>query len=167
VWTTQAKGGVFIDTSRVIITDPTGYPVAWAGEDLPPHLDAADPAPVQVANSLQEMIDAGVDRHDFTAQATTTCYLARSADQFVIIEAGETVPLAWNAADLPPNSSSPNTIVATAIRSRYERLAARQEPLVFQLHTEHKIHFGDTELLNRISMAPVVTLGVLCLFGLI
>ncbi|MBT4612556.1 MAG: hypothetical protein HOC05_21100, partial [Gemmatimonadetes bacterium] len=137
LWTTQAKGGVYIDTSRVIITDPTGYPVAWAGEDLPPHLDVADPTPVQVANSLQAMIDAGVERHDFTAQAATTCYLARSADQFVIIEAGETVPLAWNAVDLPPSSPSPNTIVTTAVRARYETLAAREEPLTFQLHTEH------------------------------
>ncbi len=168
LWTTQAKGGVYIDASKVIVTDPTGYPVAWAGGDLPDHVSASEPAPAQVANSLREMMNAGVERREFTAQAVTTCYLARLAEQFVIIEAGRPQPLAWYGADLPPyRPDLIDSTTAAIVRSRYETLAAREEPLTFQLHTEHVIHFGDTELLNRISLAPVVTLGVLCLFGLI
>ncbi|MEE3039591.1 MAG: HAMP domain-containing sensor histidine kinase [Candidatus Latescibacterota bacterium] len=163
-WTTQARGRVYIDGTHVIVTDPTHYPVAWAGEDLPALVEEGDPAPIQVANTLQEMMEAGVQPKDFTAQASNTCYLAQSGDEFIIIEMGNASPLVWGGDQLPAPT---DTTAYSLVRSSYDALAAEHAPVAFQLRTEHFIHFGDTELLNRISLAPVVTLGVLCLFGLI
>ncbi|MEC8932244.1 MAG: HAMP domain-containing sensor histidine kinase, partial [Candidatus Latescibacterota bacterium] len=163
-WTTQARGRVYIDGTHVIVTDPTHYPVAWAGEDLPALVEEGDPAPIQVANTLQEMMEAGVQPKDFTAQASNTCYLAQSGDEFIIIEMGNASPLVWGGDQLPAPT---DTTAYSLVRSSYDALAAEHAPVAFQLRTEHFIHFGDTELLNRISLAPVVTLGVLCLFGLV
>ncbi|MBD04856.1 MAG: hypothetical protein CME24_10990 [Gemmatimonadetes bacterium] len=163
-WTTQARGRVYIDGTHVIVTDPTHYPVAWAGEDLPALVEEGDPAPIQVANTLQEMMEAGVQPKDFTAQASNTCYLAQSGDEFIIIEMGNASPLVWGGDQLPAPT---DTTAYSLVRSSYDALAAEHAPVAFQLRTEHFIHFGDTELFNRISLAPVVTLGVLCLFGLI
>jgi len=163
-WTTQARGRVYIDGTHVIVTDPTHYPVAWAGEDLPALVEEGDPAPIQVANTLREMMEAGVQPKDFTAQASNTCYLAQSGDEFIIIEMGNASPLVWGGDQLPAPT---DTTAYSLVRSSYDALTAEHAPVVFQLRTEHFIHFGDTELLNRISLAPVVTLGVLCLFGLI
>ncbi|MEE3264623.1 MAG: HAMP domain-containing sensor histidine kinase [Candidatus Latescibacterota bacterium] len=163
-WTTQARGRVYIDGTHVIVTDPTHYPVAWAGEDLPALVEEGDPAPIQVTNTLQEMMEAGVQPKDFTAQASNTCYLAQSGDEFIIIEMGNASPLVWGGDQLPAPT---DTTAYSLVRSSYDALAAEHAPVAFQLRTEHFIHFGDTELLNRISLAPVVTLGVLCLFGLI
>ena len=163
-WTTQARGRVYIDGTHVIVTDPTHYPVAWAGEDLPALVEEGDPAPIQVANTLQEMMEAGVQPKDFTAQASNTCYLAQSGDEFIIIEMGNASPLVWGGDQLPAPT---DTTAYSLVRSSYDALTAEHAPVAFQLRTEHFIHFGDTELLNRISLAPVVTLGVLCLFGLI
>ncbi|MBU10746.1 MAG: hypothetical protein CME13_22585, partial [Gemmatimonadetes bacterium] len=163
-WTTQARGRVYIDGTHVIVTDPTHYPVAWAGEDLPALVEEGDPAPIQVVNTLQEMMEAGVQPKDFTAQASNTCYLAQSGDEFIIIEMGNASPLVWGGDQLPAPT---DTTAYSLVRSSYDALAAEHAPVAFQLRTEHFIHFGDTELFNRISLAPVVTLGVLCLFGLI
>ena len=163
-WTTQARGRVYIDGTHVIVTDPTHYPVAWAGEDLPALVEEGDPAPIQVANTLREMMEAGVQPKDFTAQASNTCYLAQSGDEFIIIEMGNASPLVWGGDQLPAPT---DTTAYSLVRSSYDALTAEHAPVAFQLRTEHFIHFGDTELLNRISLAPVVTLGVLCLFGLI
>ncbi|MED5413526.1 MAG: HAMP domain-containing sensor histidine kinase [Candidatus Latescibacterota bacterium] len=163
-WTTQARGRVYIDGTHVIVTDPTHYPVAWAGEDLPALAEEGDPAPIQVANTLREMMEAGVQPKDFTAQASNTCYLAQSGDEFIIIEMGNASPLVWGGDQLPAPT---DTTAYSLVRSSYDALTAEHAPVAFQLRTEHFIHFGDTELLNRISLAPVVTLGVLCLFGLI
>lgn len=163
-WTTQARGRVYIDGTHVIVTDPTHYPVAWAGEDLPALVEEGDPTPIQVANTLQEMMEAGVQPKDFTAQASNTCYLAQSGDEFIIIEMGNASPLVWGGDQLPAPT---DTTAYSLVRSSYDALTAEHAPVAFQLRTEHFIHFGDTELLNRISLAPVVTLGVLCLFGLI
>ena len=163
-WTTQARGRVYIDGTHVIVTDPTHYPVAWAGEDLPALVEEGDPAPIQVTNTLQEMMEAGVQQKDFTAQASNTCYLAQSGDEFIIIEMGNASPLVWGGDQLPAPT---DTTAYSLVRSSYDALAAEHAPVAFQLRTEHFIHFGDTDLFNRISLAPVVTLGVLCLFGLI
>lgn len=163
-WTTQARGRVYIDGTHVIVTDPTHYPVAWAGEDLPALVEEGDPAPIQVANTLREMMEAGVQPKDFTAQASNTCYLAQSGDEFIIIEMGNASPLVWGGDQLPAPT---DTTAYSLVRSSYDALTAEHAPVAFQLRTEHFIHFGDTELLNRISLAPGVTLGVLCLFGLI
>ena len=163
-WTTQARGRVYFDGTHVIVTDPTHYPVAWAGEDLPALVEEGDPAPIQVANTLQEMMEAGVQPKDFTAQASNTCYLAHSGDEFIIIEMGNASPLVWGGDQLPAPT---DTTAYSLVRSSYDALTAEHAPVAFQLRTEHFIHFGDTELFNRISLAPVVTLGVLCLFGLI
>jgi hypothetical protein len=127
-------------------------------------VEEGDPAPIQVANTLQEMMEAGVQPKDFTAQASNTCYLAQSGDEFIIIEMGNASPLVWGGDQLPAPT---DTTAYSLVRSSYDALAAEHAPVAFQLRTEHFIHFGDTELFNRISLAPVVTLGVLCLFGLI
>lgn len=164
-WTSEARGRVYIDPMNVIVADPTGYPVAWSGQDLPP-FDAQATVPDTIVAKLQELISAGHRSHDFLAQAATTCFMARAGTQFIIIEIGENRPLVWSGEGLPSSTDTTQT-AALLVRSRYDELAAQQEPIAFQLHTEHVIHFGDTELLSRISLAPIVTLGVLCLFGLI
>ncbi|MBT3344657.1 MAG: GHKL domain-containing protein [Gemmatimonadetes bacterium] len=163
-WITQARGRIYIDPSRVIVTDPSGFAIAWAGADLPTFGDGTQ-VPDRVAVILQQMVATG-DPVDFSARAAVTCYLARNGDEFVLIEVGRTAPLAWHGEDLPAVTDT-SQAASHVVRSHYDELAAQEAPMAFQLHTEHVIHFGDTQLLSRISLAPVVTLGVLCLFGLI
>jgi NtrC-family two-component system sensor histidine kinase KinB len=53
------------------------------------------------------------------------------------------------------------------VRDRLRSMGDREAPLSFYIPAEHYIHYGSSDLVNRISLAPVVQIGVLLLFLLV
>lgn len=53
------------------------------------------------------------------------------------------------------------------LRAFVASAASQRAPLAFRIPTEHYIHYGDTSLVGRISLAPFVQSGVLFLFLLV
>jgi signal transduction histidine kinase len=156
-WSTEALIDLYHDGDRVVLVDSEGYPVAWSGTGLPAARDTTVEAQVLAA------IDGLAEAASFHLSTETSHQLVRDGADFVVADQGAVV--AWGGPSLPPFAEG--VAPPPPAQALYDRIAAAQEPFVFRVHNELMVHFGDTELISRISMAPFLTIGVLLLFVLI
>lgn len=160
-WSKEAPVRVCRFGESVVILDPANYAAAWSGVALPAETDLA--AARQVEAIVGGWTAAGNEPEPLTQLSTLgTHHLVRERFDFAIARQGQVV--AWGGPSLPAFGPDAD---ASAAQQLYNRVAADSEPFVFQVHNELVIHFGDTEMISRISMAPFVTIGVLMLFVMI
>ena len=159
-WSPETLGRLYCEGGRVIIADTQGDVAAWQGTGLP----AGRTALVEVQRALQEM-EAG-ESLTFSVPAANFSYLHWDGTN-AIIEDAEGRFRAWVGIGLPPASADPSEAVQDQLRAFVDSLANQRLPLEFRIPAENYIHYGDTSLVGRISLAPFVQIGVLFLFLLV
>ena len=159
-WSPETLGRLYCEGGRVIIADTQGDVAAWQGTGLP----AGRTALVEVQRALQEM-EAG-ESLTFSVPAANFSYLHWDGTN-AIIEDAEGRFRAWVGIGLPPASADPSEAVQDQLRAFVDSLANQRLPLEFRIPAENYIHYGDTSLVGRISLAPFVQTGVLFLFLLV
>ena len=162
-WSPETLGRLYCEGGRVIIADTQGDVAAWQGTGLPArrHLGLLSS---EVQRALQEM-EAG-ESLTFSVPAANFSYLHWDGTN-AIIEDAEGRFRAWVGIGLPPASADPSEAVQDQLRAFVDSLANQRLPLEFRIPAENYIHYGDTSLVGRISLAPFVQIGVLFLFLLV
>ena len=163
-WSPETLGRLYCEGGRVIIADTQGDVAAWQGTGLPAGSDTSATALVEVQRALQEM-EAG-ESLTFSVPAADFSYLHWDGTN-AIIEDAEGRFRAWVGLGLPPASADPSEAVQDQLRAFVDSLANQRLSLEFRIPAENYIHYGDTSLVGRISLAPFVQTGVLFLFLLV
>ena len=163
-WSPETLGRLYCEGGRVIIADTQGAIAAWQGTGLPVSSDTSAAARAEVQRALQEM-EAG-ELLPFSAPAASFSYLHWDGTNAIITDT-EGRFKAWLGAGLPLASDDPSEAVQDQLRTFVDSLASQRAPLKFRIPAEHYIHYGDTSLVGRISLAPFVQIGVLFLFMLV
>ncbi len=163
-WSPETLGRLYCEDGRVVIADTQGAIAAWQGTGLPASSDTSAAALAEVQRALQEM-EAGKPL-SFSAPAASFSYLHWDGTNAIIADA-EGQFRAWVGAGLPPASDDSSKAVQDQVRAFVDSLARQRPPLEFRIPAEHYIHYGDTSLVGRISLAPFVQIGVLFLFLLV
>jgi len=152
------------DGANAIITDTQGEIVKWRGADLPSENDTTAAASIQVQTALRKMETAGQPLL-FEVPAATFSYLHSDGDNAVITDnEGEVV--AWQGTDLPAATDTTQAALVQ-VRSLMQEMGTDSEPLAFRIPSESFIHYGESELVSRVSLAPFVQIGALLLFLLV
>lgn len=159
-WNPRAVARVYRAGEDLVIADPDGYAAVWAGPGLPSPRDTTAAAHATADEALRRLQGAAREHAVFHVPTDSVHYLVRDGLDFVVARAGRAV--AWGGPELPPFDEA--AADAAAAQALYDRVAAGVKPVEFRVHNEQIIHFGDTELMSRISVAPFVTVGVLLLF---
>lgn len=152
---------------RVVITDGEGEVVQWRGPGLPTQGDTTAAARQQVTAALQEMTEsAGAGSSlAFNVPVDDLSYVHYDADRLIVTD-GRGEVRQWQGRDLPApgdTTAAARTGVATALRE----MIGRSEPLVVRIDAENYIHYGDTELVARVTRAAFIQVGALLLFVLV
>ena len=163
-WSPETLGRLYYEEGRVIIADTQGAIAAWQGAGLPVSSDTSAVALAEVQRALQEM-EAG-ESLPFSVPAASFSYLHWDETNAIITDA-EGQFRAWVGAGLPLASDDPGAAMQEQLRAFVDSLASQRTPLEFRIPAEHYIHYGDTSLVGRISLAPFVQIGVLFLFLLV
>ena len=163
-WSPETLGRLYREEGRVIVADTQGAVAVWQGTGLPASRDSSAAARAEVQRTLPAL-EAG-EPLAFSIPAAGLSYLHWDGTNAVITDA-EGQFRAWVGAGLPLLSDDPSQASQEQLRAFVDSLASQRAPLAFRIPTEHYIHYGDTSLVGRISLAPFVQSGVLFLFLLV
>ena len=163
-WSPETLGRLYCEGERAVITDTQGAIAAWQGAGLPVSGDTSAVALAEVQRALQEM--KAEEPLSFSVPAASFSYLHWDGIN-AIIEDAEGQFRTWVGAGLPLVSDDPSEAVQDQLRAFVDSWANQHPPLEFRIPAEHYIHYGDTSLVGRISLAPFVQTGVLLLFLLV
>ena len=161
---TAVQGQVFFHGEAIIVTDRADVPVVWAGEDLPEPGDTTAAAVLAVREALAEWPEEAL-QIPLDVPAATSSRLHFDGTRFAITDYTG-APVTWGGGGLP---SWQDTSVAatTLVRAAVQEISRQSNPPAFRLQTEKYIHFGRSDLISRISLAPFITIGAVLLFALV
>ncbi|MFH1567703.1 MAG: HAMP domain-containing sensor histidine kinase, partial [Gemmatimonadota bacterium] len=153
----QAAGRILRLGQSIIITDGRGDPVVWDGPGLPSPTDTTVAAWSAVQAVAAVAGDEGVPL-EVPAQWPST--LLFDGRRYAVVD-NQGQPLAWGGSGMP----APGDTAAAA--AALKELKLGNGPLSFRIPTEKYIHYGHSDLIGRISVAPVVSIGAVVLFALV
>ena len=162
-----SNGVLHYDGRNLIITDVAKDIVGWRGPDLPAEGDTS----VAVIPALQTALariktDSLSVSHPFTIPGQSFSYLYYDQMNFVISDSTG-VPISWSGTALPPLSDT-STATKKRVVNAMLQMAEENDPYIFHIAPDsRKIHYGDSDLVHRMSWAMYVQIGVLILFMLI
>ena len=159
-WSPETLGRLYCKQGRAIIADTQGAVAAWQGTALPASNDTSAAARAQVQKALLAL--EAENALTFSVPAASASSLHWDGHNAIITDADGRFR-AWVGAGLPPASDDPSE----AVQAQLRLFADGSVPLEFRIPAEHYIHYGDTSLVGRISLAPFVQIGVLFLFLLV
>ncbi len=162
-WSSDTHGLLYVQEGAAILTDLRGDIVKWRGVGLPVDSDTTVAAMIRVRLALAQMTDSSP--LSFVVPAEGFSYLHYDGKSAIITDGNGRV-ISWRGIALPPETARDGNSLAV-VRQRLKTMSAQGDPLPFYIPSEHYIHYGTSELVNRISVAPVVQIGVLFLFLLV
>lgn len=154
-------GLLYADARHAILTDTQGEIINWRSRTLPASGDTSAAALIQVQLALQGMHTA--HPLSFSIPVTGFSYLHWDGANAVVVDGNGEI-IAWRGAALPRDDSE---AAREKIRAFLAESSEQREPLAFRIPAEQYIHYGSTDLVDRISLASFVQIGVLLLFLLV
>jgi len=162
-WSSETHGLLYVQEGAAILTDLRGDIVKWRGEGLPADSDTTAAAMIRARLVLAQM--PASSPLNFAVPADGFSYLHYDGKRAIITD-GEGRVISWRGPALPPEAARDADDIAV-VRQRLKTMSMQGDPLPFYIPSEHYIHYGSSELVSRISVAPVVQIGVLFLFLLV
>ena len=162
----QAKisANLYYDGSSLIIADDSAKPLLWAGGSLPVFESEIAAVPGAVAGLLRRLEQNTASR-SVRIPASALSYVYLDTDRFVIADR-EGEPLAWGGTNVPAAFDT-SAAAGVSLRTAMREISQTQAPQAFRVKKEKYIHYGDSELIGSIEVAPFVTIGVLLVFAFI
>ena len=158
----KARGLVYFDDRNFVLTDVAGQLIDWEGPDVPDSEDPTQMARDSVLMRLETLRTSTIpDSITIAADGFSQLYVEQ--DKYLILEASGSV-VSWGGSGLPKGRSVSDLEAVQALASE---LATMIQPHFFRIPTEKYIHYGQSDMIEQISLAPLVTLGVLVMFGLV
>lgn len=162
-WSSDTHGFLYVQDGAAILTDLRGDIIKWRGAGLPAESDTTAAAMIRARLLLAQM-DADSPLA-FVVPAEGFSYLHYDGTHAIITN-GKGQVVSWRGPALPADSAR-DEVDMFVVRQRLQSMSRQGDPLPFYIPSEHYIHYGSSELVNRISVAPIVQIGVLFLFLLV
>ena len=157
-----ARGLVYFDGANLVLTDLSGRLVTWSGPDLPAADDSTGAAFSKAAAALRVLrAEVAPDSVAVAADGRSSLYL--DGDRFLVVDSSGKVA-AWGGNRLPANRSP---AALEEVQRAAKTWPIGSPPVSFRIPTEKFIHFGQSDMIGQISLAPLVSLAALVIFGLI
>lgn len=160
----EVTGRIYISNGDLIITDRGLWPVQWHGGGLPDAPDTTARARAAVERRLESMHEE-VEPLVFHTPVGMSVYAHFDGRNVVVADRMNDV-LAWRGPDLPASTDS-----TTAARKHVAQLLTEMSrtirPLAFELPAENYIHYGESQLVRRMSLATYIQITALVLFLLV
>ena len=160
----KVPGYLYNSETTWVITDGQGEIVEWGGAALPASTDTTVVARAQVETFVREA-DAENAPLVFNAAVDAFSYLYYDGANAVITD-NQLKVVAWRGAALPSMSDT-TAAVRARVRAFWQEMSEGHEPLAFEIPAKHYIHYGDSELVDRVSRGSLVLTGTLLLFLLV
>ena len=159
-------GKLLHDSSNLIVLDSNSRVVAWRGTDLPAK-DDSSAAALGIVQRLKLKLMAESEPLDFEIGSNGRSYVHFDGRDLIVTDTLNEV-VAWRGDNLPATGDSTASAVQT-VAEAVRRIASDHPPLAFEITSTYRnfIHYGDSHLLSRITLAPFIQIGVLLLFLLI
>ena len=157
-----ARGLVYFDGANLVLTDLSGRVVTWAGPDLPAAGDSTGEAFSKAAAVLR-VLRTGVAPDSVAVAADRRSSLYLDGDRFLVVDSSGKVA-AWGGSRLPEGRSP---AALEEVQRAVKTWPTGRPPVSFRIPTEKFIHFGQSDMIGQISLAPLVSLAVLAVFGLV
>ena len=159
-------GQLLHDSSNMIVLDSNSQVVAWRGTDLPAE-DDSSAAALGVVQRLKLKLAAESEPLDFEIGSNGRSYVHSDGKDLIVTDMLNEV-VTWRGDNLPATDDSTTSAVQTVAQA-VRRIASDHPPLAFEIVSTYRnfIHYGDSHLLSRITLAPFIQIGVLLLFLLI
>ena len=157
-----ALGLVYFDGANLVLTDLSGRVVTWAGPDLPAAGDSTKAAFSKAAAVLR-VLRTGVTPDSVAVAADRRSSLYLDGDRFIVVDSSGKVA-AWGGSRLPEDRFP---AAREEVQQALITWPTGSPPVSFRIPTEKFIHFGQSDMIGQISLAPLVSLTVLAVFGLI
>ena len=159
-------GLLYYEGANFIITNGSGDIAGWRGDDLPTANDTTTAALDRVREAVVQMASEN-EPHEFSVAAGTFSYLHGDEKHFFITDSSGKI-VEWWGEDLPAKGNRSAGALAQ-VKKRMLQLDRKSEPYPFKIPSEslQYIHYGDSELVSRISWANFIVGGVLLVFSLV
>ncbi len=165
VYSVQPYARLHYDQDHFILTDNRGQIVAWQGWDLPARGDTSAAAQARLQQIMVRM-DAVHDPRIFEVPARQQHFLHFDGLNYIVANEREEI-VVWWGDDLPAMGATDSQI---AVEQAMLRMDMENNPVSFVIDAESPpqyIHYGDSDLVSGMTMAPFVQIGVLSLFVLL
>ena len=159
-------GSLFYDTRNLIVLDNDKQVVAWRGADLPAEGDSSLAALNAIQRVKLKLATEGRPL-DFEITSNSRSYVHFDGIDLIVTNSLNEL-VVWRGENLPPTADS-TTAALKQVADVVRRIAAESSPLAFEITPTYRnlIHYGDSHLLSRLTLAPFIQIGVLLLFVLI
>ena len=161
----ETQAFLYMDRSRVVITDNNGDIVRWAGSGLPEETNRSTSALIQVRLALEELRGVRANPLIVTVPSKGFSYLYFGKSRVIVTDdEGEIV--GWRGQGLPDERIQDESSFKR-VRTLLQSLSRETDPIPFTIPAEYYIHYGTSDLVSRISFAPFIQISVLMLFLLV
>lgn len=160
----KVTGRLYSDGKQWIVTDSQGEIVDWLAEDLPTLLDTTGAVRQQVETRLRQLQTTAAPLV-FTVPVGAMSHLYHDGDNAIIADRQNAV-LAWRGPDLPASTDTTRQ-ARQQVETRLRQMGSAASPLSFEIPAQNYIHYGESELVRRVSQSTFVLIGALVLFLLI
>ena len=160
----EVTGRLYRDGEQWIVTDSEGEIVDWLGEDLPTLLDTTGAARRQVSERLHQLRATATPLF-FTVPVGAMSHLYHDGENAIIADRWNAV-LAWRGPELPASTDTTGQ-ARQQVERRLRQMGSVASPLSFEIPAQSYIHYGESELVRRVSRSTFVLIGLLLLFLLI
>ena len=160
----EVQGRIYFEAGLVIITDRDNRAVVWAGQDLPAPGDTTAAAGRVVREALADWPE-GSQPVPLPLPAAYSSSLHFDGTRYAITD-HTGAPVAWGGDGLPSRQDT-SAAALTRVHLAVQEISRRSGPPAFRVRTEKYIHFGQSDLISRISLAPFVSIGAVFLFALV
>ena len=158
----MARGQVVHFDRSLILTDAQGEPLLWDGPGLPPAADSTAAARNAVRALVVEHAESA---RTIEVPAELLSVLLHDGGRYAIVDhAGR--PVAWGGPGLPAREDT-TAAARQRLGAALQELQLEGKSHTFRIRTEKYIHYGHSDLISRISLAPLVSIGAVLLFVLV
>ena len=165
VYAVQPYGRMHYDQDHFILTDNRGRVIGWQGWDLPAQGDTSAAAMERLQQIMVRM-DAVHDPRFFEVPARLKHFLHFDGLNYIVANARDEI-VAWWGDDLPLSDQADGKIL---VREAMLRMDMENNPVPFTVDADsplQHIHYGNSDLVSGMTMAPFVQIGILSLFVLL
>ena len=162
----ETRGLLHYKQGSFVLTNRAGIIAGWRGDHLPPDTDTTS-ATVSILRAAIARMDETNEPLSFDITSGKFSYLHNQGRDFVITD-GDGNIIEWWGANLPERGNRAPA-VESQIRAFMTRISAGIEPYAFKIPSEtiKYLHYGDSQLVSRISWANFVFAGILILFSIV
>ncbi len=161
----ETQAHIYMDRNRIVIVDNNEDIVRWTGTNLPNETNRSTSALIQVRLALEELRGIRTNPLIVSVPSEGFSYLYYENARAIVTDSEGKI-VGWRGFGIPSERVH-DEYSLKRVKTFLQRLSRHTDPLPFNVPAEYYIHYGPSDLVSSISLAPFVQISVLLLFLLV